>query len=357
MVIMHHSGFLTSGIMVFVCLFVTPLFFLISGYMAALTQEEKVPYPVFFKKISHTILRTYFLFYFFDILVYAILQLIKGLPIDFFTIRYNLILLFIMYGVSVTWYLSALYLSQLLFHLYLRVSKRGRWITGSFTVLMLIAALFLRKPLEDWYVYVYSIHSGNVPPGTYILFHFSTAILRVPMCVLLLWTGYQTRILEDTDTVLRLKEKWNKINAAARILFSICGGSILYLLSYRLSLWNEVGNLAVYHYGKNVIVFLAAALAGSAGTLLFAHAIVSLRISFLTNILTYIGKNTLIILITHLDFYLLINAMRIVSHIPVINSRVLFKLPAILILTLLFEVPVIEMINRFFPFLIGRKKR
>ena len=91
-------------------------------------------------------------------------------------------------------------------------------------------------------------------------------------------------------------------------------------------------------------------------TMFLSHAIVLLNFRPLVFLLTYFGKNTLILLLTHLDFYVLITAMKISESIPLLHSRLAFRLPTILFFTLLIEVPVIEIINRFFPFLIGKSK-
>ena len=356
MVIMQHSGLVPNTLFQFLIMFDIPLFFFLSGFVSA-KSTKKQTFSAYLKEKTKRLMLPYFLFYAVDLLVYFILQTIKKAPIDLYAIRHNLILLFTLFGVSVVWFLSALYFSDIVTHLFLSVKKAGKIILLILILSVFIIARIVRTPFEDWYVQVYSINNGIVPVLPDAAYYLAGTILRIPMCVAFYATGYHIGDIMEKPRYQSMLEKWNKLSHGFRIALSLIIAWFLFVISFYASVSNEVGNLAVYHYGNRTLLYLIAAITGMAATMFLSHAIVLLRIKSLTFLLSYFGKNTLIILLTHLDFYILITAMRITEHIPFIRSRLVFRLPAILFFTLLIEVPVIEIINRYFPFLIGKTKK
>ncbi len=352
-VILQHSGLLPNNLFQFFIMFDIPLFFFLSGFVSA-KSTKKTAFLEYLKQKTKRLLLPYFLFYLIDVLVYFVLQLIHKAPVDLLAIRHNLILLFTLFGVSVVWFLSALYFSDILFHLFLSVKKTGKIYIGILLFILLIIARIVRTPFEDWYVQVYATHNGIVPVLPDIAYYLTGTFLRIPMCFLIYAMGYHVGNVMSKKTFQGFMQKWNKLPAAFQTSITLVVAMFLFVTSYYASVLNEVGNLAVYHYGKNILLYLIAAITGMAATLMVSHAIVLMNIRPLIFVLTYFGKNTLIILLSHLDFYILITAMNLSARIPHIQNRLMFRLPVILFLTLLIEVPVIEIINRYLPFLVGK---
>lgn len=362
MVIMQHSGLVPNTLFQFLIMFDIPLFFFLSGFVSA-KSTKKQTFSSYLKEKTKRLMIPYFLFYLIDLLVYFSLQFIKKVPIDpmaMMAIRHNLILLFTLFGVSVVWFLSALYFADIVTHLFLSSKKTGKIILALLLLVVFIVARIVRTPFEEWYVQVYSINEGIVPVLPDTAYYLAGTILRIPMCVAIYATGYFFSRMMEKPFYQSALQKWNKLSCAFRIALSMIIAWFLFVISYYASVCNEVGNLAVYHYGNSILLYLIAAITGMAATMFVSHAIVLLNIKPINFILTYFGKNTLIILLSHLDFYILTTAMniteRILRHLPVFN-RLAFRLPMILFFTLLIEVPVIEIINRFFPFLIGKSRK
>ena len=354
-VILQHSGLVPNRLFQFFIMFDIPLFFFLSGFVSA-KSSKKLPFPVYLKQKTKRLMLPYFLFYLIDVLVYFVLQRINKAPFDLLSIRHNLILLFTLFGVSVVWFLSALYFSDITFHLFLSLQKKGKIFLSILLFTILVVARIVRTPFETWYVQVYALNNGIVPVLPDIAYYLAGTFLRIPMCFLIYALGYHIGDIMEKKTYQSILKKWNKLPRAFRLSLSMVIAMFLYVLSYYASVYNEVGNLAVYHYGNSIILYLIAAITGMGATMFLSHAIVLLNFRPLVFLLTYFGKNTLILLLTHLDFYVLITAMKISESIPLLHSRLAFRLPTILFFTLLIEVPVIEIINRFFPFLIGKSK-
>ena len=353
MVILQHSGLVPNTFFQFLIMFDIPLFFFLSGFVSA-KSTRKQTFSSYLKEKTRRLLIPYFLFYLIDLLVYFSVQFLKKAPFDLMAIRHNLILLFTLFGVSVVWFLSALYFSDIVTHLFLFSKKKGRILLVLLMLVIFIIALIVRTPFETWYVKVYSLNNSVVPVLPDIAYYLAGTILRIPMCVAFYATGYHVGDIMEKPRYQSILKKWNKLSHGFRIALSLIIAWFLFVISYYASVSNEVGNLAVYHYGNSVLLYLTAAITGMGATMFVSHAIVLLNIKPLSCVLTYFGKNTLIILLSHLDFYILITAMKISEKLPLINSRRIFLLPSILFFTLLIEVPVIEIINRFFPFLIGK---
>lgn len=71
--------------------------------------------------------------------------------------------------------------------------------------------------------------------------------------------------------------------------------------------------------------------------------------------LCFLGRNSLIIMCTHLHFYVMYLALKLLKLFPIVFGNMYLGVITVVVLTLIFEVPVIYIINRFFPFVLGKK--
>ena len=150
MVIMQHSGLVPNTLFQFLIMFDIPLFFFLSGFVSA-KSTKKQTFSSYLKEKTKRLMIPYFLFYLIDLLVYFSLQLIKKAPFDLIAIRHNLILLFTLFGVSVVWFLSALYFSDIITHLFLSCKKTGRIVLALLLLVIFIALIVIPRDLEDTY--------------------------------------------------------------------------------------------------------------------------------------------------------------------------------------------------------------
>ena len=128
-------------------------------------------------------------------------------------------------------------------------------------------------------------------------------------------------------------------------------GILLFIVNLPLS---QLNGCVDFHYIilKNVPLFYLCAILGSLGLLIIC------KNCRYVPALGYFGKNSLIVMSTHVNCYILYAAILIAWQIDTVVTRAksyifLFN---IMIFTFLFEAVIIEVINRFFPFIIGRKR-
>lgn len=99
-----------------------------------------------------------------------------------------------------------------------------------------------------------------------------------------------------------------------------------------------------------VPLYVCAGTAGSLALMFICKSLSHLKV------LCYLGRNSLIIMCTHLHFYVMYLAIKLLELIPAVYKMPYVGLIAVVALTLVFEIPVIYVINRFFPFVLGKRK-
>lgn len=99
-----------------------------------------------------------------------------------------------------------------------------------------------------------------------------------------------------------------------------------------------------------VSLYLVGGTFGSLALLFICKSLSKLKV------LCFFGKNSLIIMCTHLHFYIMYLAIKLLELIPVVSGLPYVELIAVVVLTLVFEIPVIYIVNRFFPFVLGKRK-
>ena len=156
------------------------------------------------------------------------------------------------------------------------------------------------------------------------------------------WYGFKSNKEQQKDNECR-NNKGNK----NRLIIG-ASGIILLALGFVGSLFNGRVECVGASYGKFPILFIFDAIAGSLGLILvFAAINRSIRP------LVFFGKNSLVILCTHLyiiNFFWIINGHFLHIELGSINAFA-FAMGVIAI-----KIPIILVINRFFPFLIGNRK-
>ncbi len=342
LVALQHSGNLHGKNLDFVMIFIMPLFLSLSGYTSALKKERTVHFKTYISKKFRSIALPYVYFTFIYIIINFLYQFKNTRTIDFSITKEMIIKALSFYGVSVLWFLSALFFSDLIMQGLLRAAKNLRLVIFIAIVALSITAHFLTNPVADWW-YGTAEHTD---PEMY-LFYLINAVLRLPMCSLYLFAGYYT------GSIFRYPRAKKKLPA---IILHFIYGAVCYALCYLLAVINDGGNLATFYYGKHLYFYIPASILGTVGTLFISHAVVLTGFKWLVKPLTYLGENSLIILLTHLDFYLLYAAVLLTSNIPVLSYHGITRMPMVLAVMMLIEVPVIMFIKKYLPFLIGRKR-
>ncbi len=343
LVALQHSGNLHGKNLDFVMIFIMPLFFSLSGYTSALVKERSIPFKTYLAKKSRALMLPYLYFTFIYIIINFLYQFKNTRSIDFSITKEMIIKALSFYGVSVLWFLSALFFADLIMQGLLRAAKNLRILIFLAIVALSITAHFLTNPVADWW-YGTAEHSDF----EMYLFYLINAVMRLPMCALYLFGGY------FAGSIFRYPRAKKKLPA---VILHFVYGAICLALCYLLAAINDGGNLATFYYGKHLYLYIPASILGTVGTLFVSHAIVLTDFRWLLKALTYLGENSLIILLTHLDFYLLYAAVLLTSNIPVLSFHGITRMPMVLAVMMIIEVPFIVLIKKCFPFLIGRKAR
>ena len=294
----------TEGILHdFIFSFHMPAFFVISGITAALSREAEKP----FWKTVWKLLRTLAIPYLFFELLGVLQELIrnglqqswKGFLFNALTLRCNNI---------VDWFLGTLLLAKLL----------------SLVLCKLLRRLLKRRTADVIYLTV-SLAAMAAAVLISKTSPFAVAVLRRALIANgLLAIGL---VLEP---VLRKK--------------ALVIGLAALAAAFGLSLLNtEFADLNELHFGLPA-VFFGAALLGSYGAIQLGKITVCCP-------LLWLGKNSLIIMGTHIPLLL------IFRYITGVTAPTIWQRAIDLVLILVLEIPIVWLIRRFAPFLIGQNRR
>jgi len=310
--------------LLFLSSFRMPLIFLLSGFLLSC---KKYDLKSFTAKKAKTLLIPYlffavvsFLFWYF-----AGRKLIDGESgIDPLKYIYGILLAiptkeYLGFNIPI-WFLPSLFCSEMIFFAYKKYI--GRYM-AVFCVLLFFAGI------------IFKCYAGvRLPYG-----------LDVSMfSILFMYLGYWLRKKEHIITRVQQMKRWLRI--AGIITFG--------LLTYWLALQNSAsGCVSVYSLQfHNYFLFICAAGAGIIFVLLLSVSIPH------NSVFRFFGRNTIVILGFHLMCFSVLKGIQVfIFHIPVELAYHVY-LPNLLyvMLTYLMLAPVIYFINRFAPFLLGRKK-
>lgn len=328
LVVLGHIEYISEPLRAWISSFHMPLFFVVSGMLIHYKDELSKDFSEILRKKWKSILIPYLWFS----LLYFLIDILNVLlhKIDPHTFWVNLIHSATFYGVSVLWFLPALFLAETGF---LFLTKKLPRAVSIITILL--CALFAYMA-QLGISQINMAHEGSLLITS--LIDFVRVFLRGAIAMSFVCIAYYSfYLLKKMDT------------------FSIRGlllGILLFLINLPLSQINECVD---FHYIilKNVPLFYLCALLGSFGLI-----IICINCRYVPSI-GYFGRNSLIIMSTHVNCYILYAAILIAWQIDTVVTRAksyifLFN---IMIFTFLIEAIVIEVINRFFPFIIGKTRR
>ena len=213
-----------------------------------------------------------------------------------------------LYGIDALWFLPALFIGEYIFLLYKRFINKNIY-KILFFISILGAALVL-VILNNYNVYSAVLREINI-----VLIRSSVALFFINF-------GYYTYNII------------NKINIELYKIIIILLFSIVFsLINGKVDLWSlQFNNLFLYVFNSIVGAF--------------AIIFITKKINR-SKVLDFLGQNTLIIMATH---QLIIKFILATSIGTKLNKIVL------LCLVLIIEYPIIKIINRYLPFMLGKKR-
>ena len=345
LVVLGHMENINTGLRVWISSFHMPLFFVISGMLMACKGEadlfaESNDFSALAKKKAKGILMPYFWFS----LIYIPIDIMNLYihNVDMHTFIQNILDSITLSGVSVMWFLPALFIAEVtaiyIINLVKKYKKTDKLITNY--VLVYVCALILTiVAFLVWSMIrpYYEANSGSYVVATAL--GFVRMILRGLAMGIHVVTGF---IMYKVITATEAKFK----------NYTLPAGVILFVLNIGLCMKNGAVDNHFLTLNFLPLYFLCAFL-GSMAIILISKGLGG-SIPFIE----FFGKNSLVIMATHLQCYLLYAGIRIALLIDMYVTRAksyVYMFNSVLF-TMLIEVVVILIINRFFPFVLGRKR-
>lgn len=330
LVVIGHieKNHLAENISKFIFSFHMPLFFILSGIVINIKKEERSDFGLLCTKKLKSLMIPYFWFSLIFIII-DLVQLCLGYS-SWAEISDVLIATGTFYADSTLWFLPALLISELLFIFMKKKAPKF----GYVAIILLAAASY---GIEQLLLLVDK--DGTTSIAIVITFNLLRVMLRGSIGALFVLIGYEAS--------KRMPKE--KINISQRCI-ALIAGIVLLSIAYFVSDINTLVDLRRIEFG-NIAFFILTSIAGSFGVIMLSISIWELRP------LEFIGKNTLIIMASHLNLYILFAGMKFglwvnnyvnhfKSYIFIIN---------VLVVVFLLESILIYIIRRFTPFILGQK--
>ncbi len=330
---------------VFIFSFHMPMFFIVSGILTAIRNEEVRPFKDVAASRFRGIMIPYFWFSFFYMLV-VVVALIKG-EIAVQTLYLNIWYVFSLYGMNVLWFLPALYMGELLF-IYMRRKIRDD--------LPFVSIIVLSNAIVYFAAYFLGIANYRTPVAERI--HELLIVLLRPVLVCgFVCIGYYVHKLLKRRT--RLGDFFNRpqlnakgtINGKYRCAYIVLGLMLFGVVFafFRINNGIDFRSLAF----RNVFFFFVCALSGSFGMICFCKGLPRV------GLFCYWGIGSLIFMVTHNSQTVLTFSLKLAMYANQYLTRARgYICYAIVVITITaYSTLMIYIIRRFFPFLIGKPFR
>lgn len=332
-VVMGHSQYLSEQIRIVITSFHMPLFFIVSGMLISHIGEERRPMREILKRKALSMLVPYAVFSAVYLVIYGGYYCGYLHMIEKKTIMGYLILTFGLGGMSVLWFLTALFFAEIVFFLLLKRCQKHSVAVIVICIVCAVAAPII-KPYFD-----------RAFPRTNVVLQLFYELLgtwlRSMVGLFFLMIGYELMpLLERLDRYVVSKER--------RIL-CVCAGIGFFLMTVCLSLYNGLTDMHYMIFHRLWLYYLNAFL-GTCSLILICKYGKTLRG------LCYLGANSLIIMVTHLDCQYMLKAIDfgkfLVSLSPYGKWYCLYFGIAVSMLAM--ELVTIYVVNHFVPFVIGK---
>ncbi|MBQ8952380.1 MAG: acyltransferase family protein [Eubacterium sp.] len=327
---------------VFIFSFHMPMFFIVSGILLAIKNDEVKPLKEVAKSRFRGIMIPYLWFSLFYLIV-VVAALIKG-EIAVQTLYLNIWYVISGYGMNVLWFLPALYLGELLF-IFLR--RRIRDHIPFITVVVLSNAIV--------YFLSYFVGIAKYPtPFAERMHDMITVILRPILVCGFISIGYYTHKLLRKGS--QIGDFFNKpeLNEKGKVSFKyraayIVLGLMLFGLCFGLFRVNNGIDFRSLAF-RNVFFFFVCALSGSFGMISLCKGLPRIPL------FCYWGIGSLIFMATHNSQTVLTFSLKTAMYVNqyLTRARGYICYAIVIVIITAYSTFMIWLIRRFFPFIIGK---
>lgn len=333
LVVLGHVQYLGGQWIRFVTAFHMPLFFLISGILIRKKKEEEKPFGILVKKKLCSIMIPYVIFSLLSFLMESSRILIKGLD-EWNVVLRQLFQSFCLQGVSTLWFLPALFMGELLF---VGIRKKTSYVGTFFCVLLIVIGACVLNTYEQTFAQIHAVSRG------YRLFHdVCSMLIRNLFCVGFLCAGY------FADYLFYEKSLGCFTDICMTVVFGVIG-----FVSIQMS---GLVDLRFMRF-SSAPLYVVVAVSGSMTVLFLCRCLERLPHNPLQRIMEYYGRNSLTIMVTHMDFRVMYIAIRMLLLITIEPISSIWFCLMIVMLVFLLEIPIIWMVNKYFPFAVGRGRK
>ncbi|MDD2972529.1 MAG: acyltransferase [Lachnospiraceae bacterium] len=326
-VVMRHSQMMNDTLYNSLASIIMPLFFVVSGMLMQHIGEERKSMKEITVRKAKSLLIPYVTFSISYLLINGVIHLTQP-ELMSGTQLLKLTIYFVSFaGISVMWFLPTMFVSELYF---LALRKRC-----SHKMTILICAVLGVIAIVIAPVYDEQFWFANMP---LLMFSFFLAMLtRSVICGIFLCFGYYIKMLMTEREKIFLPEL---------LLGIVMFGGIM-----ALNVYNGTVDLHYMTFNNPLFYFIGANL-GSLGVILICKNIPQLKI------LSFLGVNSLIIMSTHVDWFILakVQEWSMLINMHVTRAKVYVLWLCITVFMLVIETALIFIIDQYGYFLLGKKK-
>lgn len=276
LVLLGHTGFISGILKQFIYAFHMPLFFVISGFLMAAKNEEERDLKTLFSRKAKGLLLPYFIFSILYILV-NLIEMKAGIMTGVSVIR-NLVCSCLLYGDSVLWFLPCLFIAEMA--AVFIVKKLDR--IGQIKATIGSGAIFY---LLSYFIGQY-IHISEGLTISEVILIVLIVVLRAGMMLVFVMVGYLFADAIKALAELTAIKKW-----AITLSSLIATLGISFINSSSVDIKNiNIGN---------PVFFIIGAFLGTLSIMTLSMLLEESRI------FGFFGRNSLIIMCTHLNLYVM----------------------------------------------------
>ncbi len=341
LVVMGHLEYISEPLRYFIVSFHMPLFFVISGMLMLEAGEENKAPGVFIKKKLSRMGLPYLLYS----IAFLIIEFLYGHLTHSFekwTFIQDIWLALSLYGISVLWFLPAMFFGMLWLYL-IRRRFSHRW-SVLFLCLMLPVAYGLSFLLERYKAA--TIYDFLLSELYYVM---AMALRSLFACFYLGFGYYLLYVLRKRG--ISAEAFRSAKNSAAAVAASL----LIFVAIAYLSQVNGPVDLHFLIFG-NPFIYLFNSLSGSVAVLMISRVLENIADTVFGRVIIYFGINSLTVMATHINFYILYGSILFVMHLMkyINHAKGYLFCPLIVVTVFAVEAVVIEGMKFFKKIVTGR---
>lgn len=330
LVVIGHIEYVSEPVRQYIVSFHMPLFFLISGMLIYYREEQQREWPELISKKITGIMIPYGVFSGLYFVIEAVRLLVRGLD-EWGSVFRQLYQSLCLQGVSTLWFLPALFMGELIF---IWIRKNSSHVQTLWCLAALFVALyFINIDVQSFF----TARSDSLVLS--LLYDIISMLLRNIFCAGLVGLGYYAGILlfkKNLPAVLEM--------VLALFFFVLVG---------KVAGWNQGVDLRSMTLG-NLGLYLLGGAGGFLGVIFLCRAVVRLPLKRVCGVFEYFGRNTLLIMATHMELRILYISIKLAALADAVVQKNALHSVLIVVLVFLMEIVVIEFVNRGFPFLLRK---